>query len=125
MEKDRRVQRAGREDKELKLVIREKPVSVNECWQGRRYKSGVYLAYEMLILHHLPTPSFTFSGPIAVDYRFFLKHHKTTDYDNLIKPLQDILQKKGYFADDRQIYRASQEKIPSRTDRVEVEIKSL
>lgn len=61
-------------------------------------------------------------GMVQIEYIFHLKHHKTTDYDNLIKSLQDILVKNGVLKDDRFIYRAVIEKRPSETDWIEVSI---
>ena len=45
-----------------------------------------------------------------------------TDYDNLIKPLQDILVKKGYIDDDRKIIEAHVYKYPALKDKILVRI---
>ena len=98
------------------------PLSVNAAWQGRRYKTENYLAYEVEVaaLLHYSVKNSAFDGLYEVTYRFYLKHHATTDYDNLIKPLQDILVKNGVIKDDRFIYKAHQEKIPSDVNKVEI-----
>jgi len=112
----------------IKFTIYEKPMTVNRAWQGRRYKTREYRAYEELLLYRLrymlPKKK-PMKGKIVVRYRFYLRYAKTTDCDNLVKPLQDILQKVGCFEDDRQIYRATIEKIASKEDKIEVTIKKL
>ena len=90
------------------MVIRElnipvKPLSVNDAWQGRRFKSDAYEAYEIEMLvrlpaGHLPPP------PYRVYYEFGFSN-KRCDFDNPCKPLGDILQKK-YGFDDNEIYDA-------------------
>lgn len=80
-----------------------KPMSVNQAWQGKRFKTPKYKQYErdlllMLPAIHLPEP------PYFVFYEFGLSS-KLSDWDNPIKPFQDILQKK-YGFDDRDILKA-------------------
>jgi hypothetical protein len=80
-----------------------KPLSVNEVWRGKRYKTDEYCAYQTKLLWilpkiKLPPPpyeihlKFGFSSPLA-------------DWDNPVKPLQDILSKK-YGFNDKLIRRA-------------------
>ena len=101
--------------------INETPLSLHRAWQGRRFKTKEYKDYEKLLLATLPTME-KIEGRIIIVYNLFLKRHASRDWDNCIKPLQDILQKKGYFEDDRKIYFAMVRKIPSDQDRIEVEI---
>lgn len=61
-------------------------------------------------------------GRVGIVYRFFLVNHSRTDWDNLVKITQDIIVKKGYIEDDRKIYKAEVEKIPSKKDAIEIEI---
>jgi Holliday junction resolvase RusA-like endonuclease len=81
--------------------IKIKPLSVNECWQGKRFKTKEYKQYEKDVLLTLPkikicdapykiTIVFGFSSPLA-------------DIDNPLKPFLDILQKK-YGINDRDVY---------------------
>lgn len=67
----------------------------------------------------------TLTGRVGVRYTFHLKNHSRTDYDNLIKPLQDILVKRGFIEDDRKIYECTVKKVASDTDRIEVEFYPL
>jgi len=86
-------------------IIKIKPLSVNEAWQGKRFKTKFYKSYEQeLFLRLPPTLNIPEDGPIEVYYEFGL--NTVADYDNPIKPLQDILQKKYNF-DDRRILKAT------------------
>ena len=107
------------------VVIKYKPISVNKVWQGRRFKTRDYKDYEQDLLLILPKQDKCYDTPISITYKFYLKNHKMTDVDNLIKPLQDVLQKAGYFKDDRFIYKIEAEKIASDIDYIEVDIKEI
>jgi Holliday junction resolvase RusA-like endonuclease len=98
------------------------PLSSNAAWQGRRFKTDAYEQFEKDVSRLLPysVKNTAEDGLVQITYRFHLKHHKTTDYDNLIKSLQDILVKNGLLKDDRFIYRAVIEKVPATTDHIEV-----
>ena len=89
------------EIRELNIAM--KPLSVNEAWQGRRFKTDKYEAYEMEMLLRLP-PGRLPKGPYRVYYEFGFSN-KLRDYDNPIKPTQDILSKK-YGFNDNEIYEA-------------------
>lgn len=108
----------------IHLFVQEKPLSINDAFQGRRFKTKEYKAYEERLLYQLPKRE-RLTGPIKVKYLFFLRNHKLTDCDNLIKPLQDILQKAGYFENDRNIYEFQVLKIPSSEDKIEIEISKV
>ena len=84
----------------MNIEISTKPMSVNEAWQGRRYKSKPYKTYEAQLLYSLPSLE-TPEPPYRITFEFGIS--KATDWDNPIKPLQDILCKK-YGFDDRDIY---------------------
>lgn len=78
-----------------------KPLSVNECWQGKRFKTKKYEQYEkdvlsMLVAMKLPEP------PFSVYYEFGFSN-PLSDIDNPVKPIQDILQKK-YGFNDRHVH---------------------
>lgn len=71
-----------------------KALSVNECWQGRRFKTKKYKDYEKELLSKLPkiqVPPGPLSVSIEVGYR--------ADLDNCLKPFLDILQKAYSFND--------------------------
>ncbi len=85
------------------IHIAMKPLSVNEAWQGRRFKTDKYEAYEMEMLLRLP-PGRLPQPPYRVYYEFGFSNKKA-DFDNPCKPLGDILQKK-YGFNDNEIYEA-------------------
>lgn len=77
-----------------------KPLSVNECWQGKRFKTSKYKKYEEDMLKILPNLNI-----IEPPYRLNLivgYSSKLADLDNFLKPCIDILQKK-YGINDRYI----------------------
>ena len=87
----------------MMIQIHRKPLSVNACWQGKRFKTPLYKDYEKEILELLPEKYEIPDGDLQVRYEFGL--NTMADWDNPVKPLQDILQKK-YDFDDRRIMKA-------------------
>lgn len=74
-----------------------KPMSVNEAWQGRRFKTPKYKAYErqvLLMLRPMQIPE----GNLELRLRI---GHGAVDFDNPVKPFVDCLQKKYGFNDKR------------------------
>ncbi len=80
-----------------------KPLSVNECWQGQRFKTKKYKIYEQELLLTLPVQTLP-PAPYSIYFEFGFSN-VLSDYDNPVKPLQDILQKKYQF-DDKEIFEA-------------------
>lgn len=80
-----------------------KPLSVNECWQGRRFKTPAYKAYEKELLYTLPQKKIP-PPPYRISFEFGFSS-SLNDWDNPIKPLQDILQKKYNF-NDKEVFSA-------------------
>lgn len=93
------------------IKIQIKPISVNEAYRGRRYKTTDYKAYERELAVLLPSVDVP-EGKLEVYYRFGLSS-KGSDYDNQIKAFQDIISKKYGFNDNR-IYRALIEKVDTK-----------
>lgn len=88
-----------------KILI--KPLSVNTCFQGRRFKTKKYKSYEkelMLKLKPLEIPEKPYE--INIEYGF---SSKLSDIDNPCKPFLDVLQKK-YGINDRDVYKLTQQK---------------
>jgi Holliday junction resolvase RusA-like endonuclease len=79
-----------------------KPLSVNKAWQGRRFKTPQYLAYEQAMMYLLPNLVIP-EGNLTVTITFGFAN-KASDIDNGLKPFLDILQKR-YGFDDKVIYR--------------------
>jgi len=84
-----------------------KPLSVNEVWQGKRFKTKRYSLYEaqmMLILPNLDIPEGKLS--VFIQYGF---SSIAADIDNPCKPFLDCLQKR-YGFDDKRIFELRQVK---------------
>lgn len=82
------------------IEVKIKPLSVNEVWQGKRYKTPAYTRYERDLLLILPKLSIPEHGPIEIVLEFAFSS-KAADWDNPIKPFVDVLQKKYGFNDSR------------------------
>lgn len=99
-------------------------MSVNKAWQGKRFKTPEYKQYErdlllMLPKFRLPQP------PYMITFEFGMSS-KLSDWDNPIKPLQDVLQKKYEF-DDRDVFKAevTKVKVPKGKEYLKFNIQSL
>ena len=88
-------------------TINIKPLSVNKCWQGRRFKTKDYKSYECELLLKLKNIEIC-SGYLKLNITFGYSN-KLSDIDNGLKPFIDILQKKYKF-NDRDIYELSVKK---------------
>lgn len=84
-----------------------KPLSVNQCWQGRRFKTQAYKSYERDLLLMLPRVDLP-EPPFKINFEWGFSN-SLSDWDNPIKPFQDILQKK-YGFNDKDVYTARIEK---------------
>lgn len=80
---------------EIKKQI--KPLSVNQCWQGKRFKTKEYKNYEQELLYTLPAQKLP-KPPYHIYFEFGFSN-SMSDWDNPVKPLQDIMQKKYGFND--------------------------
>lgn len=79
--------------------IKVKPMSVNDAWQGKRFKTPSYNSYERSCLWLLPKLIIP-DGQLKINFEFGLSN-AANDIDNSIKPFIDILQKKYSFNDSR------------------------
>ena len=76
-----------------------KPLSINEAYRGRRFKTQKYKDYEQELWYKLPNKNIP-DGELALELEFGFSN-KGTDIDNCIKNFTDILQKKYLFNDNR------------------------
>jgi Holliday junction resolvase RusA-like endonuclease len=81
----------------MRVRMNVKPLSVNDCWRGQRFKTDAYKSYEKELLFTLPSGKMP-EPPYRISFEFGLSNVQS-DYDNPVKPLQDILQKKYGFND--------------------------
>ncbi len=79
-------------------TIRIKPLSVNEAWQGQRFKTRNYQDYERRALLLLPPILDIPAGDLSIILEFGFSN-RASDLDNPVKPIMDILQKRYGFND--------------------------
>lgn len=99
------------------------PISVNKCWQGKRFKTQDYKRYEKELLYLLPKLTIP-EGELFIKIVFGFSS-KLKDIDNPLKPFLDILQLKYKF-NDRDIYKLNVEKeiVKKGAEFINFEIKS-
>ena len=76
--------------------INMKPLSVNDAWQGRRFKSTAYKVYETELYYQLPkikVPDWQLRLSIEAGIS------RQADIDNISKPFIDVLQATYWFND--------------------------
>jgi|SRR6267154_2493442 len=81
------------------MLVKIKPLSVNEAWQGRRFKTKDYKTYEAFLLYTLKQLKIP-SGPLSMSIEFGFSN-KGADIDNCVKPFLDVLQKRYNFNDNK------------------------
>lgn|SRR3990167_6066055 len=106
----------------VKISLQVKPLSINDAFKGRRFKSREYEAYEKEVYYLLPN-GFV-EGEVIVRFDFYLKNYARVDVDNLCKLLLDIITKKGLIEDDRKVVELVARKHRAEEPRVEIEIES-
>ncbi len=106
------------------MIVHTKPLSVNKCWRGRRFKTDDYKAYETKLLYLLPSFKVP-EGKLKVLLTFGLSS-KLADVDNPVKAFVDILQKR-YLFNDRDIYEMILKKVdvPKGKEFIEYDIQKL
>lgn len=106
----------------IKLNI--KPLSVNQAWQGKRFKTHKYITYENDLLKTLPKLNI-----IDPPYRLNLLigfSSKSSDIDNILKPFLDVLQKKYNINDkDFKILYVEKQIVSKKNDFISFEIVSI
>jgi Holliday junction resolvase RusA-like endonuclease len=82
----------------IQFKIHQKPLSVNQAWQGKRFKTPIYKDYESAMLLMMPNGKIDTDDMLRVEF-FFGFSNKASDLDNPVKLLMDIAQKKYGFND--------------------------
>jgi len=87
---------------EQKILI--KPLSVNDAWKGRRFKTEKYSWYETQLMFLLSNSNefrtLKKGEKLAVELNFGFSSH-SSDWDNGIKQFMDVISKKYGFNDNR------------------------
>ncbi len=79
--------------------IKIKPLTVNQAWKGRRFKTKKYTEYEKELYYLLPDieiPEGNLKLVSEVGYSY-----SGSDIDNYLKPFLDVMQKRYGFNDSR------------------------
>ncbi|MDY0143726.1 MAG: RusA family crossover junction endodeoxyribonuclease [Bacteroidales bacterium] len=107
----------------IEATIPIRALSINEAFQGRRFKTKDCKDFCEDFLRVAPRMQIL-RGIVEVEYKFHIVNHKLADYDNMIKITQDLLVEKnlGYIEDDRKIYKATIYKIPCEKGRERIDI---
>jgi len=84
----------------MNIELKIKPLSTNEAWKGRRFKTDKYKSFENTVLWMLPKFKGEIPELISIDLHFGFTS-KNSDLDNPVKMILDILQKKYGFNDNR------------------------
>jgi hypothetical protein len=75
----------------LPIRMEVKPLSINQCWQGKRYKTDAYKKYEAVLLMTLPKMDLP-EPPYQIYFKFGFSS-ASSDYANGIKAILNILNK--------------------------------
>jgi Holliday junction resolvase RusA-like endonuclease len=87
-----------------------KALSVNKAWQGKRFKTKEYVAYEKEVMDKLEFVDMSQTKmPIELSLIVGFSN-MASDVDNVVKPFLDILQKKYKF-NDKYVFRLIVEKM--------------
>jgi Holliday junction resolvase RusA-like endonuclease len=86
----------------IQFKINDKPLSINEAFQGRRFKTPAYKEYEKAMLLMMPKAKIETDQMLRVEF-FFGFSNAASDLDNPVKLLMDIAQKK-YGFNDKMVY---------------------
>lgn len=89
------------------MILKIKPMTVNEAWQGRRYKTEKYKKWRQNVTYLLPTLNVpNVKLKVMLEFGF---SNKSSDIDNPIKCILDAIQFK-YGFNDKMIYRLEVDK---------------
>ena len=80
------------------IEIKIKPLSVNQVWKGKRFRTKDYDNYERALMLLLPSKIIIPEPPFLLTLEFGFSS-ASSDWDNPIKPFQDVLAKKYDFND--------------------------
>jgi len=105
------------------FVIPIKPITVNQAWCGRKFKTPKYKQWRedvgWLIRKRKPIKW------CKIELDFYIKHFTTTDVDNLIKPILDALQENGVIENDKYIVSIKATKHRSVNERIIIKLHEL
>jgi len=114
------------------MIFEIKPLSVNQAWQGRKFKTNKYktwreefgwLAYQWV----KGRKKKIYKGELAVKITVFIspKVYKKSDVDNFCKPILDAMVESKIIEDDRFVRILSISKYQSENEGNDIDIKEL
>ena len=80
--------------------IKIKPLSVNDAYRGRRFKTPGYKSYDTALTLMLPKSLVIPNGKLSIVFEFGLSSDGG-DWDGPVKATQDIISRKYKFNDNR------------------------
>ena len=107
----------------MKISLSIHPLSLNNCYAGRRWSTAAKKQYDRLLQRLLP--GVAVPGPrYRVTFRFFLKRAFAGDLDNLCKNLLDNVVARGIISNDRNVVEIHLYKQSAPEDRIDIEIEA-
>ena len=113
------------------MILKIKPLTINQAWQGRRYKSKKYKRWreeiDLLLLQENKKGKIE-EGYLWIDVTFYIKYWATSDEANFLKTFFDALVQNEVIEDDRYIVGHSSKKVKvdkSEDERIEFDIKHI
>lgn len=94
----------------MKTEIPIKPISVNKCFQGHRYKTNEYANWRQAV-YYLTLHVNPINNPTKLDIEFHVSNFGQSDVDNMLKPLLDALQECEIIENDNTIEEIHTKKI--------------
>ena len=98
-----------------------KPISINEAWRGRRFKTDRYNDFQMLMLSLLPKAEINSFKRLKL---IFGMSNSLSDIDNPVKMTIDCIQKK-YGINDRDLIYLELHKVKTEKGAEFIEIEFL
>ena len=107
------------------MRINIKPLSVNEAYKGRRFKTDKHKAFQTEFIYKLRPLKFNLKGKLSINLEFGFSS-PLSDIDNPLKSTLDCLQKK-YGFNDRQVFEMNvkKTKVEIGKEYIDFEIKDL
>ena len=93
------------------------PLSVNKCFQGRRFMTKEYKQWTETGLWLLKGHK-KHKGLVGIEIIAEMKNYKMADIDNILKPFLDLLVKAEVIEDDRKIEELSVRKEKSTNNKI-------
>lgn len=108
----------------IKQTLDLPPLSVNKVWRGRRFMTKEYkdwLKQGLLLMGQKKT----IETNVSVHLDFYFKYPNKCDIDNPIKTVLDLIVKRGWLKDDRQIQSLSVCKNKGQKEKIVINILGL